>query len=103
MARSWASVSGVSGSVVQSASQLQVTFTRTSLSELPEEAAVALVEHANIGHAVAEHDEALHADAEGIAGPALGIVADRTEHVGVHHARTEHFEPAARQRPADAA
>src|SRR6185312_2156973 len=64
------------------------------LRELLEEAQVVLEERAQVGHYVAQHREALHAQAEGEAGVALRIDAAVRQHVRVHHAAAQHFQPA---------
>src|SRR6185436_9440847 len=95
VARSCSSSSGEPARSPQSASQFQVTFTRSS--ELGQEADVVREEIPEVGHAVAEHDEPLHARAKGESGPALRIVSDFAEHVRMHHSRPQNLEPSARQ------
>src|SRR6185312_13477307 len=65
-------------------------------SELLEETQVVLEERAQIGNTVAQHREALHAEAEGEAGVALRVDAAVPQHVRMDHAAAEHFQPAGR-------
>src|SRR5262245_37311975 len=63
-------------------SQLRVTFMGSELAQKPQ---VVLVEQADIGNTVADHGNALDAEAKGPAGPKLRIPADILEHLRVHH------------------
>src|SRR5690606_32054637 len=62
--------------------------------KLPEEPQVVVEKRAQVVDAIAQHRQALDAHAEGEAGVALGIDADRAQHVRVDHAAAEHFQPA---------
>src|SRR3546814_11489974 len=64
--------------------------------KLPEEPHVVVEEAAQVVDAVAQHREALHAQAEGEAGVALRVDADVAQHVRVPHAAAEQFQPARR-------
>src|SRR3546814_1167309 len=64
--------------------------------KLPEEPNVVVEEAAQVVDAGAQHRKALHAQAEGEAGVALRVDADVAQHVRVHHAAAEHFQPARR-------
>src|SRR5690606_10956005 len=66
----------------------------TASGELPEEPQVVVKERAQVVHAVAQHRQPLHAHAEGEAGVALGVDADRAQHVRMDHAAAQHLEPA---------
>src|SRR3712207_2816866 len=74
----------------------QETGTRTSglRPERQREALVALVEVADVGDAVAEHQRAVQAHAEGEAGVALGIDAAGAQHGRVDHAAAAPLDPA---------
>src|SRR5260370_5818817 len=63
-------------------------------SKLLQETHVVLEERAQVVDAVAEHGEAVDAHAEGVTGELLRVVAHAGEHVGVHHAGAQHFQPA---------
>src|SRR6185312_14525102 len=63
--------------------------------KLPEKPQIVLEERTQVGDAVAQHGEALHAEAEGEAGVALRIDAAVLQHVRMHHAAAEHLQPAA--------
>src|SRR5690606_9215899 len=62
--------------------------------KLPEEPHIVLEEGAQVVDAVAQHREALHAQAEGEAGVALRIDAAVAQHVRVDHAATQDLQPA---------
>ena len=64
------------------------------LAELAQEALVALIEQAHILDAVAQHGDALQADAKGKAGILVGIDAAHGQHLGVDHAAAQHLNPA---------
>ncbi len=75
-----------------------VTFALSSLlvqthAELAEAADVVLAEEAEIGDAVKHDGDALEAEAEGVAGVLLGIVADLAEDLGIDHAAAADFQP----------
>ena len=59
-----------------------------------QEAQIVLEERAQVVDAVAQHRKAFHAQAEGKAGVALRIDAAVAQHVRMHHAAAEHFQPA---------
>src|SRR6185312_10276359 len=63
--------------------------------KLPEKPQIVLEERTQVGDAVAQHGEALHAEAKGEAGVALRIDAAVLQHVRMHHAAAEHLQPAA--------
>ncbi len=62
--------------------------------ELLQEAQVALEEQAQVGHAEADHGDAIQSAAEGEAGVALRVDAAGLEHVGVDHPGPRQLEPA---------
>src|SRR5258708_4042446 len=64
------------------------------MSELGEEADVVLEEQPDLGNAVPQHGDAFEAHSKREAGDLLRIVADRAEHVRMHHAGAQHLEPA---------
>src|SRR5688572_5825903 len=65
-----------------------------SISELLEEAQVAVEEQAQVVDAVAEHRQALEAGAEREADVALGVEAEIADHRRMHLPRAGDFEPA---------
>src|SRR5690606_3326405 len=62
--------------------------------ELFEEAEIVLEEAAQIVDTVAQHGETLHAEAEGEAGVTFRVDAAVPQHVRMHHAAAQHFQPA---------
>src|SRR5947199_4044774 len=63
--------------------------------ELLQESQIVLVEQPDVLDLAAQDRDALDADAPREAGVLLGIVADRLEHGGVHHAAAQDLDPAA--------
>src|SRR5439155_18300572 len=61
--------------------------------ELLEESEIVLIEQPDVFHLILQDRDELDADAPGEAGVALGVVADRFEHCGMHHAATAHLDP----------
>src|SRR5215510_5202556 len=53
--------------------------------KLPQKPHVVLVEQPDVVDPIPDHRDAFDAEAEGPAGPDLGIVADVLEHLRVHH------------------
>src|SRR6185436_5246738 len=63
-------------------------------SELFQETEIVLEEETDLGNAVTKQRNALEPHAEREAGGFFGVVADRAEHVGVHHPGPQHLDPA---------
>src|SRR5690554_6187737 len=63
------------------------------LPELAQETQVVFEEHAQVFHAVAQHGQALYAQAKGKATIFFGINAAMLEHFRVHHAAAHDFQP----------
>src|SRR5579859_1807768 len=82
------------GSLMNSLSQLTLIFMPCPSAELAQEAQVVVVVHADVVDAVAQHPQAFHAHAEGPAAVAFRVDAAGLEHVGMHHAAAQHFQPA---------
>src|SRR3989338_1159721 len=61
--------------------------------ELLEEAQIALVEQAQVVHAVAQHRQAFHAQAERETEIFFAVDVDMLQHVRVHHAAAQHLQP----------
>src|SRR6266436_1068331 len=84
-----ANCSGAQSKSTYCLSQLRVTF----MSEQPQKPHVILIKQPDVVDAVADHGDALDAEAEGPAGPDFRIVADVVEHLRVHHAAAGDFQP----------
>src|SRR5688572_19962942 len=75
-------------------SQFSENFIGAASCELAQEAHVVVEEAAQVVDAIAQHREALDAEAEGEAGVAFRIDADVAQHARMDHAAAEHFQPA---------
>src|SRR2546427_6294367 len=62
-------------------------------SKLFQKPQIILVEQPDVVDAIADHGDALDAEAEGPAGPHFRIVADVFEHLRMHHAATGNLQP----------
>jgi len=67
---------------------------------LLQEPEIVVPEVADVVDAEAQHGDALHAEAEGEAGKARGVVAAITQHVGMHHPAAADLQPTAAAHPA---
>src|SRR3546814_6993768 len=75
--------------------QLHVLFPCSSrLAELLKKTQIVVEEQPQIVDAVAQHRHALHAHAERVAGIFFGIDTDRLQHLRMHDAAAQHFQPA---------
>src|SRR3546814_5299771 len=64
------------------------------LAELLKKTQIVVEEQPQIVDAVAQHRHALHAHAERVAGIFFGIDTDRLQHLRMHDAAAQHFQPA---------
>src|SRR5262245_24632503 len=92
MVRRSASRRGDSFTSTSRRSHSRLKRTEPSL-ELGQESKIVFVEEPDVGNAVTQHGNAFHSHAGGIPGNRLGIVAHLTEHLGVHHSRSENLDP----------
>src|SRR5574340_767862 len=95
MVSACASSSLESAGLTQLLNQFSENFIAISLVELLEEAQIALVEQAQIVHAVAQHRQAFHAQAESETEIFFAVDVDVLQHVGMHHAAAADLQPAA--------
>ncbi len=66
-----------------------------ALSKLLQKPHVPIEEQLNVIHALLQNRDAVHAHAEGEAGDLFRIVTHKAEHIRVHHAAAQQFDPAA--------
>src|SRR5512139_1097616 len=95
MVRAWASwgVSSAGLTRLRNQASENCMMCATGLVELLEEAEIVLEEQPQVVDAIAQHGEALDAEAEGKADESLGVDVDVPEDVGVHHAASQHLQP----------
>src|SRR5690606_27806504 len=77
-------------------SQFSENFIGAASGELAQEAHVVVEEAAQVVDAMAQHGEALHAQAEREPGVLLRVDADVAQHGWMHHPAAKHLQPAGR-------